>query len=202
MSTLLLIPVLGDFLYRYARTANDTAPGPLIYGTRGFFIFVVHTISESRQKSLDSFRQVQGFYDAMTGLPNRRHFIERLKHAVTLDRRLPQPSALLVMTLDDRALRGIVLSETDRKRVSAEAAQRIRDGLRESDTVGQISSSTFGVIAVGAGPEADLEVVRERLEDLFDDPIELDDLNQVTVVPRFKVMAVDVDGLSQVQKLT
>ena len=80
--------------------------------------------------------------------------------------------------------------------------EAVRECLRDSDTVGHISANTFGVIAVSAGPEQDLEIVRDRLEDLFDDPIELDDYNQVTVMPRFKVMAVDGEALEQVEKMS
>lgn len=86
------------------------------------------------------------FYDPLTGLPNRRLLLDRLDQATVALARARQMGAVLFLDLDHFK----VLNDTQGHEVGdqllLQVAQRLKAGLRESDTVARLGGDEFVVV--------------------------------------------------------
>ncbi len=95
--------------------------------------------NEARQSYL-------AFHDALTALPNQTLFHDRLERAVSVARRKGGQIGVQVIDLDGfRQINDSFGQEAGDLLLQA-AAKRIKDCLRESDTVGRLDNDRFGVI--------------------------------------------------------
>jgi len=88
----------------------------------------------------------QANFDALTGLPNRRMFHDRLEQEIKKAHRNQHHLALLFIDLD--RFKGIndTLGHDNGDILLAEAAQRLKNCVRESDTVARLGGDEFTVI--------------------------------------------------------
>lgn len=103
----------------------------------------------------------QAFHDPLTRLANRALFADRLQHAVALHQRDGHPVALLFIDLDDFKSINDGLGHAVGDRVLQEIADRLRAGVRGSDTVARLGGDEFAVLVEGGGIEPD--VMAEQL---------------------------------------
>ena len=85
-------------------------------------------------------------HDSLTGLPNRLLFNDRLGQAITLAKRDSSRFALLYLDLDRFKPVNDTLGHTAGDEVLRNAAARIRQQVRESDTVARVGGDEFTVI--------------------------------------------------------
>lgn len=99
--------------------------------------------------------------DALTGLPNRRAFIDLLDQDIARKKRARQPFALLFVDLDEFKRVNDLHGHPTGDRVLREAAGALRSSIRFEDTVARFSGDEFAVLLTGAVDEA--ETVGERI---------------------------------------
>lgn len=106
-----------------------------------------------RQTRLREFAQT----DALTGLPNRRHFDTTLKHSLRIAARQAQPVALMILDIDhfkaynDRY--GHPQGDVCLRAVGQYLQQQIR---RPDDFAGRVGGEEFTVVWVDADPQSSL----------------------------------------------
>jgi diguanylate cyclase (GGDEF)-like protein/PAS domain S-box-containing protein len=98
-----------------------------------------------RKKSESLIRQ-QAFFDALTGLPNRRMLRERLEQEIKKSKRDSQQLAILFIDLDHFKEVNDTLGHNSGDQLLIQAASRIKGCLRESDTVARMGGDEFTVI--------------------------------------------------------
>ncbi|HET7387258.1 MAG TPA: EAL domain-containing protein [Nocardioidaceae bacterium] len=108
----------------------------------------------------------QAFHDALTGLPNRQLFTDRLQHA--LRRRTGQPSPLVVLLcdLDDFKNVNDSLGHGLGDTLLVEVAARINASIREGDTAARLGGDEFAVLMEDvdvAGAQQVAEAIQARL---------------------------------------
>ena len=117
------------------------------------------------------------YFDALTGLPNRRMLVDRLEHALSSMKRSSQHGALLFIDLDNfkhiNDARGHSVGDAFLQQV----AQRLAGLLRQDDTVARLGGDEFVVQVGNLGSDAEAaarqaravaEKVREVLESRYD----------------------------------
>lgn len=100
-------------------------------------------------------------HDPLTSLPNRSKLLATLSRAMhdTPDR----PVSVLFIDLDQFKHINEGLSHSSGDAVLVEAARRIRDCVREGDTVGRVGGDEFAVVAHGLVSSGDSMLLAERI---------------------------------------
>ena len=113
-------------------------------------------------------------FDALTGLPNRNLFQDRLVHAMALARRNEWPMAVLFIDLDRFKLVNDTLGHSAGDKLLKEAASRLRSCVRSSDTVGRLGGDEFAAILTELSIPSDAGVVAQKIIDVLRQPFDLD----------------------------
>ncbi|MES2949580.1 MAG: EAL domain-containing protein [Pseudomonadota bacterium] len=88
------------------------------------------------------------YHDALTQLPNRRLFLDRLGQAISASRRSQFFNAIFFVDLDNfKAINDAFGHETG-DLVLMEVAQRLRNAVREGDSVARLSGDEFAILLV------------------------------------------------------
>ncbi len=112
-------------------------------------------------------------HDALTGLPNRSLLADRLRMALAQARRTGTGFAVLVLDLDGFKKINDALGHDTGDQLLQIAAQRLRDGLRDVDTLARAGGDEFVAILPGAVEEEELQIVARRLISAIQLPFEI-----------------------------
>jgi diguanylate cyclase (GGDEF)-like protein/PAS domain S-box-containing protein len=113
-------------------------------------------------------------FDALTGLPNRTLFHDRLVQGMALASRTGKPMAVLFIDLDRFKLVNDTLGHGAGDKLLKEAAARLRGSIRNSDTVGRLGGDEFAAILSELGKPGDAGLVAQKIVDVFRRPFDLE----------------------------
>ncbi|GGY62719.1 diguanylate cyclase domain-containing protein [Marinobacter zhanjiangensis] len=111
-------------------------------------------------------------HDLLTGLPNRRLFLDRLEQEVKHARRSGLPLAVLFMDLDGFKEVNDSFGHEAGDRVLCDVAERLGDCVREDDTVARLGGDEFTLILTGIRQRNDVERVAQSIIDSLAMPFE------------------------------
>lgn len=107
--------------------------------------------------------QHQATHDALTDLPNRYLFLDRLAFAIKLAKRRREGFALMYIDLDGFKDVNDRYGHLVGDRLLGAAAQSLRETLREVDTVARLGGDEFTTILPGADHSTAATIVAEKL---------------------------------------
>lgn len=100
----------------------------------------------TERKSVDEEIKRLAFYDVLTNLPNRRLLIDRFERALVASERNMQYGALIFIDLDNFKTLNDTLGHDKGDILLVQVAERLKDCLRESDTVARFGGDEFVVM--------------------------------------------------------
>ena len=106
----------------------------------------------------------QAFRDALTGLPNRALFMDRLSHGLTRARRRHEHVAVLFLDLDRFKVINDTLGHTVGDQLLVEVSNRLGSSLRPGDTVARLGGDEFGLLLEDVADAETAEAVALRIE--------------------------------------
>lgn len=130
-------------------------------GTARNFIGICKDISQ--QKAAEDQLQQMAYFDTLTGLPNRTLFKDRLKQALSVAERAGTQVALMFIDLDRFKYVNDTLGHDVGDELLIEAARRLKETLRRSDTVARLGGDEFTLIIADARVVTDLDVVARKV---------------------------------------
>ncbi len=155
---------------------------PLKSSNRG--VLVIHQDITQRKHDQQEIHRL-AFHDALTGLPNRRLLVERLRHALLGSERRQQFGAIFFLDLD----RFKQLNDTHGHEMGdlllKEAASRLSACVREVDTVARLGGDEFVVMLENLGEvaswaHAQARKVGEKICAALNQPYELGKLTHLS----------------------
>ncbi|MDO9165523.1 MAG: EAL domain-containing protein [Rhodoferax sp.] len=121
-----------------------------------------HTDITDRKRS-EALVWQQAHFDALTGLPNRNMLRDRLEQEIKKSRRDGLQLACLFIDLDHFKEVNDTLGHDSGDLLLIEAARRIRDCVREADTVARMGGDEFTVILTEVADVTSIERILQKL---------------------------------------
>jgi len=126
-----------------------------------------------QQKNLIAQQQIEhlAHHDMLTGLNNRNIFIQMLELQLAQSRRSKEPLALLYMDLDNFKPINDQHGHEAGDYVLKQFAARLKQILRESDTLARLGGDEFAAILPSYGNKRQLEIIARRIIDATEKPV-------------------------------
>ena len=125
------------------------------------------------RKRLEEKLRRNALYDAATGLPNRRLFLDRLERSVARWQESRTPFAVVFLDLDRFKVVNDSLGHQAGDRLLQVVSDRLRTILRGQDTAARFGGDEFAVLLDGVTPDAVPAIVR-RIQDSLSRPVEVE----------------------------
>ncbi len=142
---------------------------PLRLGVESKFLLIVRDISE-RKAHLDSLSW-RATHDALTGLPNRTLFADRVSQAISEASRAGAGRALVMIDVDGFKAINDTYGHQAGDDVLRKVGERLSKSLRASDTVARLGGDEFGVLLVGDVSGIGIQAIISKLSSKVAEPI-------------------------------
>jgi diguanylate cyclase (GGDEF)-like protein len=143
----------------------------------------VQTLNQSLKEEIDERKRMESKleflanHDALTNLPNRRLFYDRVQHGISRAQRSGERVAVLFLDLDQFKTINDSLSHQVGDRLLQSVAKRLAAVVRDGDTLGRLGGDEFVLLMEGQLGLHDLSVVADKLLAAFHEPFQVDGHN-------------------------
>ena len=164
--------------------------------TVGGMVLTLRDVTEQHQ--LEQELKHQAYHDALTGLPNRVLFAERVADALDHARRTERTVGVLFVDLDDFKVVNDTMGHGTGDELLAAVAGRLAASVRPSDTAARLGGDEFALLIDDAPDGESVEVFAERIVAAFTGPFTLSDAEVIataTVGVATSVDSTDADEL-------
>lgn len=166
----LLLNLLGAHDWAIAFT-HGGAPGTSMLFVTGLVVGRLRDLGERLREAQERLSHA-ATHDALTGLPNRRLFDDRLRAEMARAHRLEQSLAVFFLDLDCFKAANDSLGHTTGDALLQSVAQRLIATVRESDTVARLGGDEFLFILPACSDDA--AVVAQQVLAAFSTPFAID----------------------------
>ncbi|OSM01768.1 sensor domain-containing protein [Magnetofaba australis] len=155
-----------SFPQRLALTAIRGSDGEINH-----YVAVIHDMTELRRSEQEL--HMQTFYDALTGLPNRSLFKDRLAHSLRQASRMNEQMAILFVNLDLFKKINDSLGHACGDELLRLIAGRFKSRLRDGDTACRLGGDEFAVLIENLEQAQDAVMVTQKLFDAVEQPFQI-----------------------------
>ena len=140
------------------------------------------------------------YYDPLTGLPNRSLFFDRMTYLLGMAGREATGVALVLIDLDRFRQVNDTLGRNAGDALLNAVAQRLRQSIRDQDTVARVGSNRFALAVAGVADAADAaHFVESRVRACFDRSFTLNGEEvRIAATAGIALYPVDADGAESV----
>jgi diguanylate cyclase (GGDEF)-like protein/PAS domain S-box-containing protein len=128
----------------------------------------------TERKQVEEHIEYQAYHDALTGLPNRRLFRDRLTVALAHARRLKHPLAVMFLDLDRFKVVNDTLGHSIGDEFLKAVAIRLQGALREEDSVARMGGDEFTVLLADLKTSNDAAKIAQKVLDTVAQPLRID----------------------------
>lgn len=117
----------------------------------------------TQQKFMEEKINYLAYYDALTGLPNRNLFIDRVTQAVARAEHRKKLVTVIVANIDRFKLINDTYGPSIGDKVLNEVGEKLSKSLREGDTVARLGSDEFGIALIDVAHSEDIILLAEKI---------------------------------------
>ncbi|SEC23934.1 EAL domain-containing protein [Paenibacillus sp. GP183] len=169
----------------------------------GAFAYFLHSLLKSRDKHEEIGLRMEhlAYHDALTGLPNRRLFEDRLNLALVRAKRSGQIAAVMFLDLDRFKMVNDSLGHACGDELIRITGERLQSCLREGDTVYRQGGDEFTLLLENISKPADVRLVAGRIHAAMDIPYSLNGLeHHITASVGISLYPTDGETLDELIK--
>ena len=155
---------------------------PLKDDTGAITHFVATSKDLTQQKALEDRLDYLSYFDALTGLPNRRLFLNRLEQSILKVDYSKKRVAVLNIDIDRFALINETLGPDVGDKVLLEIGKILSASVREGDTVARFGNDEFEISLVDVAATDDVIFVADRIMKELSQPMKIMDHEIVTTI--------------------
>ncbi len=145
-----------------------------IFNEKGEIIHFVSTGRDITERMKNEERlRFMAHHDALTKLPNRILFMDRLEHSLALAKRHTRKVAVLFLDLDRFKTINDTLGHDVGDQMLIQLSERLVGSLRESDTVARLGGDEFAVLLNDIETEQDISQLAHKILRGLEQPIEV-----------------------------
>ncbi|MCF6290241.1 MAG: EAL domain-containing protein [Desulfobacterales bacterium] len=144
-----------------------------LQGKTSHYVAVFYDITDVKRG--EEQLQHQAYHDALTGLPNRQLFIDRLEVSMAYARRHRRILAVFFLDLDNFKNINDSLGYNVGDRFLQEVAGVLQECCRDEDTVARVGGDEFIMLLTEIKDERDALEVARRIENAFAEPIRVEE---------------------------
>jgi diguanylate cyclase (GGDEF)-like protein/PAS domain S-box-containing protein len=156
--------------------ASDLRADPTVAG----LVLTLRDVTEQRQ--LEEQLKHQAFHDALTGLPNRLLFQDRISQHIAAARQEGSTVGVLFVDLDDFKIVNDTMGHGVGDELLVAAAVRLSSLLRDCDTAARLGGDEFALLIGDVPSSTEVEGVADRIVRAFGDPFALGSGSVLTTV--------------------
>jgi diguanylate cyclase (GGDEF)-like protein/PAS domain S-box-containing protein len=143
----------------------------LINQDKKYLMAIIRDVTQRKHRE-EIIRQL-AYHDTLTGLPNRRLFIDRLEASIALAKRNNQKVALMMLDLDNFKVINDSYGHLAGDFLLKAVAHRLSLTLRKSDTIGRMGGDEFMIIiSFETLHKESVSAIADKILKAFDDPIQ------------------------------
>lgn len=133
---------------------------------------LAQTISkrESQLKASKKSLEFLSLNDSLTGLPNRRFFMSRLKHAIDNAERTKTKLAVMFLDIDQFKHINDTLGHNVGDKLLQKVSKRLDERMRAADTLARVGGDEFNILIENIEKIEEIEVIVEKLLEAFNEP--------------------------------
>ncbi len=130
-------------------------------------------LAENALREQQSRLNYMAFHDALTSLPNRSLFYDRIYHGLARARRSESRVALMLLDIDRFKIINDSLGHDAGDILLKAIAMRLNEGVRDMDTVARLGGDEFVVVLEGIHDTEDVVFVANKLLSTLSRPLEI-----------------------------
>jgi len=152
---------------------------PIILGSHHVIYTVIRDISEKKRAQQELLRQKnilhhQAHHDALTGLPNRTLFRDRLEHGLELSERHLDKLALFFIDLDNFKQINDSLGHYMGDKVLVVVSERLKAKIRKEDTLARLGGDEFTIIMENLETIQQVSVLAKKIQEVLNQPMHIE----------------------------
>jgi diguanylate cyclase (GGDEF)-like protein/PAS domain S-box-containing protein len=152
--------------------AIELSVNAMTVGAERYAVGVARDVTE--RKRANALIERMARFDILTGLPNRRLFIEALEKAISRQNRYGEGFAVLYLDLDHFKDVNDTLGHPVGDVLLQRVAERLHESVRDIDTVARFGGDEFAAVAIDIGEPADAAVLAEKIVRAIDRPFDVE----------------------------
>ncbi|MGF1561582.1 MAG: putative bifunctional diguanylate cyclase/phosphodiesterase [Geminicoccaceae bacterium] len=149
----------------------EIASARIADGQRMLWQSVLRNVTERKRTEAEIRHRVS--HDALTGLPNRALFAERLEAALAQSRRNQAMTAVMMLDLDNFKTINDRLGHDAGDELLIAVAERLRSVLRETDTLARLGGDEMAVVQTGLDRVEGAATLARRMVEAITKPVRL-----------------------------
>jgi diguanylate cyclase (GGDEF)-like protein/PAS domain S-box-containing protein len=128
----------------------------------------------TQRKATEKQLEYQAYYDALTGLPNRLLFRDRVVHAIAQAHRNQRGVAVMYLDLDHFKLVNDSLGHSLGDALLSEVAARLQGCVRASDTISRLGGDEFTILLIDTSSSEAIAGVARKILQSFAHPFRVE----------------------------
>lgn len=128
----------------------------------------------TERKRVEEQIEYQAYHDALTGLPNRRLFRDRLTVALAHARRMKHPLAVMFLDLDRFKVVNDTLGHSTGDELLKTVGTRLQASLREEDSIARMGGDEFTILLADLKTTDDSAKIAQKVLDTVAQPLKVD----------------------------